>query len=369
MKLYKLEAIRGFAALYVLLHHTIPTDVHIGSFNIWNLFLFGQEAVMLFFLVSGFVINYSFQTSQDKSFRTYFTKRAVRIFAPLSLVYLACYLLESLKIGGLANPQLGDLLMNVFMLQDLVWATPNAIVAGYMGNGPLWSLSYEWWFYMLYFPIATQIAGKQSQNILVFTVAIIAGAIYITHPVFVPRLLMYMAIWWIGVHLSNLYLKQGSIKFPDIKIPGLILSGLIALSLINVYLYWKAGHTPAFGVYPLRETRHFSSALVFLIGAVFWHKAHWVGFDLLLKPFMFIAPISYGIYITHWNLMREATYFSFIEDPVLRWFSYLAVVVIFSYLIELVFYPAVRKLIPRKKLGNKAESIHPKKSESVEQAL
>jgi peptidoglycan/LPS O-acetylase OafA/YrhL len=35
------------------------------------------------------------------------------------------------------------------MLQDVISLKPNVISAVYMGNGVLWSLSYEWWFYML----------------------------------------------------------------------------------------------------------------------------------------------------------------------------------------------------------------------------
>ena len=60
-KLDKLEALRGAAALYVVFHHTIPYDSRLFNLPVGHLMRFGQEAVILFFLLSGFVINYSFK--------------------------------------------------------------------------------------------------------------------------------------------------------------------------------------------------------------------------------------------------------------------------------------------------------------------
>ena len=86
MKVYKLEALRGFSLLYVVLHHSLPHKIIVAGINIGNLFRFGQEAVILFFLLSGFVINYAFQTGKNKTFRTYFLKRFSRIYIPLLII-------------------------------------------------------------------------------------------------------------------------------------------------------------------------------------------------------------------------------------------------------------------------------------------
>ena len=71
-KLEKLDALRGMAALYVVIHHSVSKSIMLFGLNIANLFRFGEEAVILFFLLSGFVINFSFVKSRDKTFRTYF---------------------------------------------------------------------------------------------------------------------------------------------------------------------------------------------------------------------------------------------------------------------------------------------------------
>jgi peptidoglycan/LPS O-acetylase OafA/YrhL len=38
---------------------------------------------------------------------------------------------------------------NVLCFQDIVSLKPN-VISAYMGNGVLWSLSYEWWFYIIF---------------------------------------------------------------------------------------------------------------------------------------------------------------------------------------------------------------------------
>jgi len=81
-RLWQLEAVRGIAALYVLLYHT--SNNYLGlNHAIWALpFRFGLEAVLVFFVLSGFVISYSHPGSVDKadSFRNYFIKRLRRIY-------------------------------------------------------------------------------------------------------------------------------------------------------------------------------------------------------------------------------------------------------------------------------------------------
>ena len=138
-KLDKLEALRGAAALYVVFHHTIPHESRLFNVPVGHLMRFGQEAVILFFLLSGFVINYSFKLSRNKHFGNYFAKRFCRIYIPLIAVMLISYFTQSYEAGEFLGPDIPALLGNLFMLQDWALANPNVLVDPYMGNGPLWS--------------------------------------------------------------------------------------------------------------------------------------------------------------------------------------------------------------------------------------
>src|SRR5207244_10713835 len=98
-KLYRLEAIRGLAAIYVLFNYVFIKGPVINGKDYSFLFHFGQEAVILFFLLSGFVIEYSFQKSTDKSFKLYFLKRFLRIYIPLLLIFVVNFIFVSSARG------------------------------------------------------------------------------------------------------------------------------------------------------------------------------------------------------------------------------------------------------------------------------
>jgi peptidoglycan/LPS O-acetylase OafA/YrhL len=81
-KIHGLESIRGLAALYVLLYHANKYLFH----DRYVLLRFGQEAVMTFFLLSGFVIAYtSLETGKNPEVWDYAVKRLRRIY-PLFLI-------------------------------------------------------------------------------------------------------------------------------------------------------------------------------------------------------------------------------------------------------------------------------------------
>lgn len=348
MKLYKLEAIRGLAAFYVVLHHTISeksvntiSEGLIGL-RLGFLFRFGQEAVILFFILSGFVIHYSFTKSRDKSFKTYFFKRALRIYVPLVMVFFVSYLLATYHAGEFINPDFTTLSLNLLMLQDWEAVKPNVIASAYMGNTPLWSLSYEWWFYMLYVPIVTYLAGP-SRHWCVYTAVVTGAVIYTYYPTFPFRILAYFGIWWTGVYLSELYISDKSTKIRHYSLPLCVLILVTTILLIPVLKQHARGEQLLLGLHPLLEVRHFAFSIIAVSSALLWKRLNWIGFDSLVKPFALIAPISYTIYICHVPLMANATYLSFIHQPILQWAGYLICVLLFSYTVEITLYQALRR--------------------------
>lgn len=342
VKLYKLEALRGLAAIYVVFHHALPHKYYVSGFNLYNVFRFGQEAVILFFMLSGFVISYSFAKSSDKSFRQYFLRRFLRIYIPLVCVFLLSYLIVSLTVGKLVNPELPSLLGNIFMLQDWAKVKPHTFFDPYLQNNPLWSLSYEWWFYMLFFPIATFIKSSKLQDCVVFTMCLLASLVYVFYPLFPVRVAMYFAIWWTGVVLANQYMRNGNISFKAVKLPLLSLLAIVAVLFVHMIISRYSGQPLFFGIHPVLELRHFSFALLTLIIAIKWHSVGWPLFNSIIKPFAVLAPISYTVYILHVPVMTQSNFLSWIESPLVQWLGYFVTLIVLSYLIELVFYPKAR---------------------------
>ena len=343
MKLYKLEALRGLAALYVVLHHTVA-EKSLSAFGVKLGFLlrFGQEAVILFFIISGFVINYSFSKSSDKSFYAYFSKRALRIYIPLACVFILSYLIKSLSNLTWVDPDVKTLTYNIFMLQDWELVKPNVIASTYMDNTPLWSLSYEWWFYMAYFPLATFIKSNNIRHVTVYTIAVCSAFAYLYTPSFLPRIGMYGAIWWTGVFLADLYLDNKNINIKTVfpAIVGLALPTLVLL--VPVIISMSNGSDLLLGMHPLLEFRHFSFALVATTLAIIWRYFSWKYFDLLVKPFALIAPISYTVYISHHPIMVGTGNISNIDNPMIDWIIGITAVIIFSWCVEIVLYRKIR---------------------------
>lgn len=205
-RLEKLEAVRGFASLYVVFHHLFASGLFIFGINFSFLFRFGQEAVILFFLLSGFVIYYSYQKSFNKSLKVFFLKRFLRIYIPLLIVFIVNYLLISFASHHFIKINWNNFLGNLFMFQDIVENKPNVICAPFLGNNPLWSLSYEWWFYFLFF-FLIKIKNKNLDN-WVFFLGVLSAVTYLFYPFFINRELMYLSIWWIGLILAKLYINN-----------------------------------------------------------------------------------------------------------------------------------------------------------------
>jgi len=345
-KLEKLEAIRGFAALYVVLFHALPQKIYLFGINVGVLFRFGSEAVIVFFVLSGFVIKYSWQRSSNKSFRYYFSHRFIRLYIPLFFIFILGYLLKCYADGSLADPDLKTLFGNIFMLQDVISQKPNVISATYMANGVLWSLSYEWWFYMLFFLLAKNINLKVI-NKWVYIIVITAAASYLIYPFIVNRLVMYFAIWWIGVKFADTYINGEAFTLKVIMPYAYILFTITAILGLNFYLnfeYTKI-YTYPLVAYPFIELRHFIFAIMVMFGAVIWHNWNWIGFNNVFGIFKHLAPCSYVIYISHEYLVIKATYLNFINYKVIEYGIYIILMIAFSYLIEVVVYNKIRKVI------------------------
>jgi len=96
---------------------------------------FGIEAVLVFFVLSGFVIGHSTEKSAAPNWARYAALRVRRILPIFLLGLLLSYLAISASIGAFRHPDWWNLCANLLMLQDVnkpgIWADP------FGGNGPL----------------------------------------------------------------------------------------------------------------------------------------------------------------------------------------------------------------------------------------
>ncbi len=337
-RLTKLEALRGFAAFYVVLHHTLPKETFIGGRE-FDFYRYGQEAVMLFFIMSGFVIQYAYIRSADKSFKSFFLKRFLRIYIPLFCVFLLSYTLVTINLHHLVSIDWKTLAGNLLMLQDAPGIWHRVIVEPFLGDIPLWSLSYEWWFYMLFFVVIYKFKNKAS--LVVYATGITAALTYVFYPFFINRELMYLVIWWAGTDMAKLYANNQPINLRTLRIPFAALAVITLILTFNIEFYKlnHPGEALQFMSSPLVEWRHFGFTMFAIIAAMIWKKANWFGFKYTLGLFEPFAFISFAVYISHWFLVSHAKYLeSVINNFYLRCLIYFLVCCLFSYIVERIIY-------------------------------
>lgn len=170
-RVHYLDAGRGLAALLVAVHHLIAFFEPViavrlqGARPAMQVLQFISElnfhAVMFFFFISGWSIFLSLKqiqaTNTPAPWRVYLWRRARRILPMYWLALLWAWALALIGKRHDLDLSAGTLVGNLLFLQTPPTLTDQWFVP-FAGNGPLWSLSYEAWYYLalpslLYFVI------------------------------------------------------------------------------------------------------------------------------------------------------------------------------------------------------------------------
>ncbi|MFF2195020.1 acyltransferase family protein [Streptomyces sp. NPDC058157] len=138
-----LDALRGIAALLVAVHHFGMLGLLPGGDFISRNFDLGIYAVMLFFLVSGYIVPASLERRGDV--RGFWVGRIFRIYPLLVVVIGAALILlpadHSAVPDAVVDHPVRSTLANALLLHEML-NIPSAL-------GAMWTLSYEMVFYFL----------------------------------------------------------------------------------------------------------------------------------------------------------------------------------------------------------------------------
>jgi peptidoglycan/LPS O-acetylase OafA/YrhL len=190
-----LDVIRFVAALLVFGHHAA-----IGKFGSglpYRLIATDREPVILFFVLSGFVIAYSAET-KDRTPGTYVLNRLARLYSVVLPALLLTALLDPLgnwlapqlyadhwtdpvTLANIGRPLGLQLAATGLYLNEIWWWDVWPSV-----NSPFWSLGYEAVYYLLY---ALVLWGGRFRWAWAALAALIAG----------PKILLLMPLWLLGV--------------------------------------------------------------------------------------------------------------------------------------------------------------------------
>lgn len=140
-----LDALRGVSAQLVLFGHAVSAAGFHQKVYVQDL------GVMVFFVLSGFLITSSAMAKPDYSFGEFLIDRGARMFTPYipALIFIAA----AGALLGLGGPyDAGTFIANALMLQDFPLYRYLAVpeVERFGSGRPLWSVALEWWFYMAF---------------------------------------------------------------------------------------------------------------------------------------------------------------------------------------------------------------------------
>jgi peptidoglycan/LPS O-acetylase OafA/YrhL len=191
-----LDLLRGLAALTVALSHLQLFGVASSQFA-WWLPADGHDAVVLFFILSGFVIAASTKAKTAQGLRGYLLDRAARIYSvAVPILLLAAALCAIGWIDFEQTYQLDNWWLYIpFHLSFLSQSWSLREIP--FGLNPWWSLPFEVWYYVL-FGCAAFLRGVQRWLICAIVMAIMG-----------PKLWVMLPVWLLGVWLfrSNIAVK------------------------------------------------------------------------------------------------------------------------------------------------------------------
>jgi peptidoglycan/LPS O-acetylase OafA/YrhL len=277
-----LELLRFLAAVTVVIYHT------------WHFFdpgmtfkLPGHEAVVVFFVLSGYVIAHA-ASRPGVTLAIYAQHRMARI---LPVAWLALLLAAALAaLVPSLNPDNGSVithtLVNMVFMAQAGWGWMEAPI-----NPPFWSLNYEVWYYIVF---AAWMFVRRHRWFWIGVALLLAG----------PKILLLMPIWLMGVALYRHMPTLGRAPAVLVFIATVVIAA--CMCWMDISELWR---TWLYRVVPPFWRAHYSTQVLYdtVLGVVV--SANFIAvaslsawFDKLRafeRPIRYLAGFTLSLYVFH----------------------------------------------------------------------
>ncbi len=316
-----LDLIRFLAALTVFVVHANYDRFTGGLPFLGRLAGLGNDAVMVFFVLSGFVIAYVV-SEKETTPRDYFASRLARLYSVAVPALILTVLLD--WIGSRVNYSLyagwwfqsdnpvWRFVANLFFVNELWFSSIRPF-----SNGPYWSLGYEFWYYMIF--ACAYFQQGTLRYLLVVLVCLFAG----------PKIILLLPIWLMGVWAFSV-VKDRTISCGIGWVLLIVSITAYLLFRLNGYphawLEWTMSGLGETAVEMLGWSRYFLSS--YLIGALI--TIHFISIAAVshqVSPILlafeslvrYLASFTFALYLFHYPCLQFfAAVFFTIQNPVLR---------------------------------------------------
>ncbi|CAN5291919.1 acyltransferase [soil metagenome] len=307
---------------------------------------YGSIGVVVFFLLSGFLIDHAVQKRAGTSYalRDFLIDRSARIyvcFVPALIFTAALVAPFTSRPDFVGEPNFGavPLIGNVLMLQDYpLFQVARRIgfdapwfIRPYALGEPYWTIPIELFLYIgfgiAYFS-ATGRAGRIRAGLMVLSLIALVPVLYHAAAGYGQCLTL---TWLTGVAVSRVMSTRfGNAPTPPLAAPRKwLIATVIATSVLLLAL--RAVSRSA-GVYDLQNALFMG---LLMLGGL-WAASHagFLAHPLVRKPAALLAKTSYALYLTHNVILGIAT-MQFGRDLSLGW---LALIGLICHLVALAFW-------------------------------
>ena len=291
--------LRAAAALTVFLQHChwLRLDGNTLGWFRWDV---GHSAVVIFFVLSGYVIAATLPRSRSPV--DYAIKRASRIYSVAIPALLLTLLVDLIMVDwpistNEATYQLRKLWIYIplaLTFSGELWG----IAEPALSNGPYWSLNYEVWYYVLFGMLVFSHGLWRWAGVLL--VLVIMG----------PKLWLLLPIWLGGVLVLHL---QRTRPLPRDLARAAVLLAIALLAAVKVFDLEQAINslTVGFGAVGFGISLSFSTWFLgdMLVGLLTMALVYGLGsaeFEippLLSRPMVGLASVSFSLYLVNYPLL------------------------------------------------------------------
>jgi peptidoglycan/LPS O-acetylase OafA/YrhL len=287
-----LDVLRFGAAFTVFVSHWAAGRYSGGLF--WRVMPYGRTAVLVFFVLSGFIIAWVTET-RERSLEEYALSRLARLYSVIIPAFIVTAVLDRVAIAidpGLYAPELrlgptqnllGYALSAVFLGDS--WAL--SMLPG--DNVPFWSLNYEAWYYVLF--AAVVFVRGRSRIAVIVAAALVAG----------PKILLLLPIWLMGV---SAWRWRGALSsLHGARIAFGTLAAFIGLEVVGGQELFDHAATPwlpfSYSAYD-----YIIGALVAVLIAALANMSLPMPAERLQRLIRWLAGTSFGLYLFHYPLLN-----------------------------------------------------------------
>ena len=295
-KYLALDFLRGVAAINVLLYHFyLLNHSENNLYRPANFFMAGHEAVIFFFVLSGFVLSRSLYVNAPFFYLPYCVKRIFRImpayYVAMILAVVVYTIIKPTPLNNLSEWFNGLMpsiqAINLKIILATIFVAPSNKL-----NGVVWSLSYELFISVLYLPWLTYLLKKVPQIIVIFLFVIVV--LFIIYP---PQHFIAASFYYTIFFIFGMLLNVKRTNNPQI---------IWFLPIFIVLYYNKFWLTTIFNYNEsFRDILTGCGSVGFIIMVLTNQRIS----DLFSKKLcLFSGKISYSLYLLHVPLIYFFTY-------------------------------------------------------------